>query len=128
VTDADVDDAIKRIADQNRSFAAKGEGAKAEPGDRVTVSFKGSIDARRSMAGPANIPVVIGSNTFIPGFEEQTAGHDGGRDAHPEGFVPEDYNQYGTGRKAGRIRNTATLIEAPQETRIDDEFAQDARS
>src|SRR6201994_4798147 len=43
VSDADVDEAIKRIADQNRSFAAKGEGAKAENGDRVTISFKGSI-------------------------------------------------------------------------------------
>src|SRR5271163_2594020 len=44
VTDADVDEAIKRIADQNRSFTAKGEGAKAETGDRVTINFKGSID------------------------------------------------------------------------------------
>ena len=39
VTDVEVDDAIKRIAEQNRTFAAKGEGAKAETGDRVTVSF-----------------------------------------------------------------------------------------
>jgi len=44
VTDADVDEAIKRIADQNRSYAAKDEGAKAENGDRVTISFKGTID------------------------------------------------------------------------------------
>ena len=44
VTDAEVDEAVKRIADQNRTFAAKGEGAKAETGDRVTISFKGTID------------------------------------------------------------------------------------
>src|SRR6266851_5290924 len=44
VSDADIDEAIKRIADQNRAFAAKAEGAKAETGDRVTISFKGSID------------------------------------------------------------------------------------
>src|SRR5438874_9976246 len=44
VSDVDVDQAIKRIADQNRGYAAKGEGAKAEDGDRVTVSFKGTID------------------------------------------------------------------------------------
>ena len=37
VSDADVDEAIKRIADQNRAFAAKGEGTKAETGDRVTI-------------------------------------------------------------------------------------------
>src|SRR5947208_10879133 len=44
VTDADVDEGIKRIADQNRAFAAKSEGAKAETGDRVTISFKGTIN------------------------------------------------------------------------------------
>ena len=44
VTDADVDEAIKRIADQNRSYAAREEGAQAETGDRVTISFKGTID------------------------------------------------------------------------------------
>src|SRR5437868_5534735 len=44
VSEADVDEAIKRIADQNRSYAAKGEGAKAESGDRVTINFKGTID------------------------------------------------------------------------------------
>src|SRR5579864_565227 len=44
VTDAEVDDAIKRIAEQNRTFAVKSDGAKAESGDRVTVSFKGTIE------------------------------------------------------------------------------------
>src|ERR1700744_1638080 len=44
VTDADIDEAIQRIADQNRTYAAKGEGAKAENGDRVTISFKGMIN------------------------------------------------------------------------------------
>src|SRR4029079_9791847 len=44
VTDADVDEAIKRIADQSRPYAAKSEGAKAENGDRVTINFKGTIN------------------------------------------------------------------------------------
>ena len=44
ITDADVDEAIKRLADANRSYAAKAEGAKAESGDRVKVNFKGTID------------------------------------------------------------------------------------
>src|SRR5882757_876950 len=44
VSDTDVDEAIKRIADQNKPYAAKSEGAKAENGDRVTISFKGSIN------------------------------------------------------------------------------------
>src|SRR5205814_510948 len=72
VTDADVDEAIKRIADQNRTYAAKGEGTKAETGDRVTISFKGTINGTPFDGGTGeNIQVTIGSNTFIPGFEEQ---------------------------------------------------------
>src|SRR6267154_1056793 len=75
VTDADVDEALKRIADQNRPYAAKDEGAKAETGDRVTISFKGSINGTPFEGGTGeNIQVTIGSNTFIPGFEEQLLG------------------------------------------------------
>src|SRR5690242_10331601 len=75
VTDADVGEAIKRIADQNRSYAAKAEGAKAESGDRVTINFKGTIDGTPFDGGTGEgIQVVIGSNTFIPGFEEQLVG------------------------------------------------------
>jgi len=75
LTDADVDEAIKRIADQNRAFAAKGEGAKAETGDRVTISFKGTINGTPFEGGTGEgIQVTIGSNTFIPGFEEQLLG------------------------------------------------------
>src|ERR1700742_792810 len=75
VTDAEVDDAVKRIADQNKAYAAKADGAKAESGDRVTVSFKGTVDGTAFEGGSAeNIPVTIGSNTFIPGFEEQLIG------------------------------------------------------
>ena len=44
VGESDVDEAIKRIADQSRPYTAKAEGAKAETGDRVTISFKGTID------------------------------------------------------------------------------------
>src|ERR1700760_4683601 len=75
VTDTEVEDAVKRIADQNRTFADKGEGAKAETGDRVTVSFKGSIDGTPFEGGAGeDMPVVIGSNSFIPGFEDQLIG------------------------------------------------------
>src|SRR5437660_5726396 len=72
VTDTDVDEAIKRIADQNRAYAAKTEGAKAETGDRVTISFKGTIDGTPFEGGTGeNIQVTIGTGQFIPGFEEQ---------------------------------------------------------
>src|SRR3954453_7693073 len=113
VTDADVDEAIKRIADQNRPFAAKGEGAKAENGDRVTVSFKGSIDGTPFEGGTGeNIQVVIGSNTFIPGFEEQLMGIATGETRTLKLSFPKNY--YASEKLAGQpaeFETTATLIE-----------------
>ena len=68
VTDADVDDAIKRLAEQNRNYAAKADGAKAETDDRVTINFTGSIDGTPFDGGTGEgIQVVIGTNKFIPG-------------------------------------------------------------
>ena len=75
VSDSDIDDAIKRIADQSRPYNAKSDGAKAENGDRVTINFKGSIDGTLFDGGTGEgIQVVIGAGQFIPGFEEQLIG------------------------------------------------------
>ena len=124
VTDADVDEAIKRIADQNRSFAAKGEGAKAETGDRVTISFKGTIDGTPFDGGAGeNIQVTIGSNTFIPGFEEQLIGIATGETRTLKVSFPKNYASEKLAGQPAEFETTATLIEAPQETKIDDEFA-----
>jgi trigger factor len=124
VTDAEIDDAIKRIAEQNRTFAAKGEGAKAETGDRVTVSFKGSINGTPFDGGTGeNIQVTIGSNTFIPGFEEQLIGIAAGETRTLKVSFP---NNYGNEKLAGQpaeFETSATLVEAPQEAVINDEFA-----
>src|ERR1700683_3430883 len=92
VTDAEVDEAIKRIAEQNRTFTPKGEGAKAETGDRVTISFKGSIDGTPFDGGTGeNIQVLLGSGTFIPGFEEQLLGVAAGGNRQLKGFFPRSY-------------------------------------
>jgi trigger factor len=124
VTDADVDEAIKRIADQNRSFAAKGEGAKAESGDRVTISFKGTIEGVPFDGGAGeNIQVTIGSNTFIPGFEEQLLGMATGETRTLKVAFPKNYASEKLAGQPAEFETTATLIEAPQETVIDDEFA-----
>jgi trigger factor len=124
VTEADIDDAIKRIADQNRSYAAKDEGAKAEAGDRVTVSFKGTIDGTPFDGGTSeNIQVVIGSNTFIPGFEEQLIGIAAGETRTLKVSFPKNYASEKLAGQPAEFETTATLIEAPQATVIDDEFA-----
>jgi len=124
VSDADIDEAIKRIADQNRSFAAKAEGAKAETGDRVTISFKGSIDGTPFDGGAGeNIPVNIGSNSFIPGFEEQLIGMAVGETRTLKVSFPKNYASEKLAGQPAEFETTATLIESPVDTEINDEFA-----
>jgi trigger factor len=124
VTDADIDEAIKRIADQSRAFAAKGEGAKADTGDRVTISFKGSINGTPFDGGTGeNIPVTIGSNAFIPGFEEQLLGMAAGETRTLKVSFPKNYASEQLAGQPAEFETTATLIEAPQDTEINDEFA-----
>ncbi|WP_448043842.1 trigger factor [Bradyrhizobium liaoningense] len=124
VTDTDIDDAIKRIADSNRTYAAKGEGAKAESGDRVTISFKGSINGEVFEGGTGEgIQVVIGSNTFIPGFEEQLIGIGANETRTLKVSFPKNYMNDKLAGQPAEFETTATLIEAPQDLAIDDEFA-----
>jgi trigger factor len=124
VTDSDVDDAIKRIADQNRTYAAKGEGAKAESGDQVTISFKGTINGTPFEGGTGeNIEVVIGAGQFIPGFEEQLLGIAVGETRNLKVSFPKNYASEKLAGQPAEFETTATLISAPQDATIDDEFA-----
>jgi trigger factor len=124
VTDADVDDAVKRIADQSRPYAARSEGAKAENGDRVTINFKGTIDGTPFDGGTGEgIQVVIGTGQFIPGFEEQLIGIGIGETRTLKVSFPKNYASEKLAGQAAEFETTATAVEAPGETRIDDEFA-----
>jgi trigger factor len=124
ITDADVDEAIKRLADANRGYAAKAEGAKAETGDRVKVNFKGTIDGVAFEGGTGEgIDVVIGSNTFIPGFEDQLVGIGVGETRTLKVNFPTNYLNNELAGKAAEFETTATAIEAPEDKVVDDEFA-----
>jgi trigger factor len=124
VADSEVDEAIKRIADANRAYADKGEGAKAATGDRVTVSFKGTIDGVAFDGGTGeDIPVVVGSGSFIPGFEDQLTGIGAGETRTIKVTFPDNYASDKLAGKPAEFETTATKIEAPQETALDDEFA-----
>jgi trigger factor len=124
VTEAEVDEAIKRIAEQNRPYAAKAEGAKAENGDKVTISFKGSIDGVPFDGGSGEgIAVVIGAGQFIPGFEEQLVGIGSGETRTLKVTFPKNYASEKLAGQPAEFETTATLIEAPGETEINDEFA-----
>jgi trigger factor len=124
VSDADVDEAIKRLAEGNRHYAAKADGAKAESGDRVTVNFKGTIDGTPFDGGTGEgIQVVIGSNTFIPGFEEQLIGIGAGENRTLKVSFPKNYLNDKLAGQAAEFETTATAVEAPEALTIDDEFA-----
>lgn len=124
VSDSDVDEAIKRIADSNRGYADKGEGAKAASGDRVTINFKGTINGEAFEGGTGEgIQVAIGSNTFIPGFEEQLIGIGVNETRTLKVSFPKNYMSEKLAGQPAEFETTATLIEAPQDLTIDDEFA-----
>lgn len=124
VSDSDVDEAIKRIADTNRGYADKGEGAKAASGDRVTINFKGTINGEAFEGGAGEgIQVTIGSNTFIPGFEEQLIGIGANETRTLKVSFPKNYMSEKLAGQPAEFETTATLIEAPQDITIDDEFA-----
>jgi trigger factor len=124
VTDVDIDEAIKRIADQNRSYVAKADGAKAEKGDRVTINFKGTIDGTPFDGGTGEgIQVVIGAGQFIPGFEDQLIGIASGETRIVKASFPKNYASEKLAGQAAEFETTATAVEAPEDTKIDDDFA-----
>ena len=91
VADEEVDQAVKTIADQNKPFAIQ-EGRKAEKGDRVVISFTGTIDGEPFEGGSGeDIPMLLGSDTFIPGFEEQLTGIAAGETRTVRASFPANY-------------------------------------
>ncbi|NWG23042.1 MAG: trigger factor [Pseudorhodoplanes sp.] len=124
VSDAEVEEALGRIADQNRPYADKGEGAKAAQGDRVTISFVGKIAGKPFEGGTGeDIAVQIGSGTFIPGFEDQLVGIGAGEQRIVKASFPANYMSEALAGKDAEFDVTAKSIEAPREVTIDDEFA-----
>ncbi len=124
VSDKEIEEAIGRIAEQNKDYAAKAEGAKAEAGDRATISFVGTVDGKAFEGGTAeDVPLVIGSGQFIPGFEEQVIGAKAGDELTVKVTFPEEYGVADLAGKAAEFAVKVASIEAPAETTIDDEFA-----
>jgi trigger factor len=124
VTDAEIDEAIGRIAEQNRPYLPKDASAPAVTGDRVTISFTGSIDGAPFEGGSGDdIPVLIGSNTFIPGFEEQLMGIKAGDARTVTATFPENYLKADVAGKTATFEVTAKSVDAPGAVTVDDAFA-----
>lgn len=124
VTEEEIDEAIGRIAEQNRPYNAKGEGAKVESGDRVMINFTGTIDGAPFEGGTGeDIGVNVGSNTFIPGFEDQLIGMGAGEGRTVKVTFPKNYLSEKLAGKDAVFEVTAKSIEAPGTVTIDDAFA-----
>jgi trigger factor len=124
VADAEVEDALKRVADANRPYAAKPAGGKAENGDRVTISFVGKVDGEPFQGGSGDDVVVqIGSGSFIPGFEQQLIGAAAGDKRTLNVTFPADYGNEKLAGKPAEFDVEVKAIETPQQVTMDDAFA-----
>ncbi|HET9815625.1 MAG TPA: trigger factor [Xanthobacteraceae bacterium] len=124
VTDAQINEALEKIAEQNRPFAAKAEGAKAEKGDRVVIDFAGRIDGAPFEGGTGgDVGVNIGAGTFIPGFEDQLVGMAAGATGVVKVTFPENYVNSQLAGKDVEFDVTVKSLEAPGKVTLDDSFA-----
>ena len=124
VTDAQVSEALDRIAEQNRPFAAKGEGGKVEKGDRVVIDFTGTLEGVPFEGGTGgDVGVNVGSGTFIPGFEDQLIGMTGGETRQVKVTFPSNYTNEHLAGKDAEFKVTAKTVEAPGTVAVDDAFA-----
>src|SRR5271166_6156768 len=124
VDDADVDAAIDRLAEERRTYTEKPEGAKAETHDRVTVDFTGTIKGVPFEGGEAkDIEAVLGSNSFIPGFEDQLLGVAAGDRRTIQATFPEAYAVRALAGQTGDFDVTVKAVAARETLAIDDEFA-----
>jgi len=124
VTDAEVDEGIARIVDQNKPYTVRPEGEKAAKDDRVTISYTGTIDGQPFEGGSGDdAAVLIGSNTFIPGFEDQLIGIAAGETRTLKVTFPEHYMKQDLAGKAAEFAVKAKSVETPGKVTPDDDFA-----
>jgi trigger factor len=124
VTEDEVKQALDNIAEQNRPFAPKAEGAKVEKGDRVVIDFTGKIDGVPFEGGTGgDVGVNVGSGTFIPGFEDQLVGMGAGEKRVVKVTFPANYGSAQVAGKDAEFDVTAKSIEAPGAVTLVDAFA-----
>ncbi len=124
VADAEVDEGLARIVEQNKPYSPRGAGEKAAKDDRVIISFAGTIDGEPFEGGSGDdAAVLIGSNTFIPGFEDQLIGIASGETRTLKVKFPEHYQAPHLAGKNAEFVVTAKSIETPGAVALDDDFA-----
>jgi len=125
VTDEDVEKEIERIRDRNSRLVAV-EDRPAASGDTVTIDFEGFIDGTAFEGGKGtDYDLVLGSGTFIPGFEDQLIGVSAGETKDVNVTFPEDYHSKELAGKPALFKVTVKEIKVKELPELDDEFAKD---
>ncbi len=122
--DASVDEALKNLASTAQVFDDRKKGTKSKEGDQVTIDFKGSVDGELFEGGTAeDYPLVLGSGSFIPGFEEQLTSVKAGDEVEVKVTFPAEYGAKHLAGKEAVFACTVKAVKAPKEAEIDDELA-----
>jgi trigger factor len=124
VTDEEIEERIRQIAEGSRSYEPREDGAAAENGDRIKISYVGKLDGEPFEGGSDDAAyLMLGSNRFIPGFEEQLVGIKVGDKKTIEVTFPEDYPAPNLAGKATTFDVEVFEVAAPGELVLDDAFA-----
>lgn len=125
VTDEEVDAEIKKLQEQQAELVLK-EDQPAENGDTVVIDFEGKVDGVAFDGGKGeNYSLELGSNTFIPGFEDQLVGHKAGETVEVKVTFPEEYHAEDLKGKDAVFETTIHEVKTKELPELDDEFAKD---
>jgi trigger factor len=122
--DSEVDEALASLAETAQNFESRKKGSKAKDGDQVVIDFLGKVDGEAFEGGAAeDYPLVLGSNSFIPGFEEQLVGVKAGEEKNVEVNFPEEYQAEHLAGKAAVFECTVKEVKEPKAAELNDELA-----
>ena len=119
-----VDEALANLAETAQDFDDRKKGSKAKSGDQITIDFLGKVDGEPFEGGAAeDYPLVLGSNSFIPGFEEQLLDSKVDQEIQVNVTFPSDYGSENLAGKAALFECKIKAIKSPKAMTISDELA-----
>lgn len=122
--DASIQEALDNLASTAQNFEDRKKGSKAKDGDQVVIDFVGKVDGEAFEGGSAeDYPLVLGSNSFIPGFEDGLIGVKEGDEKDVEVSFPDDYQAPNLAGKAAVFTCTVKAVKEPKPAEINDELA-----
>ncbi|RKQ71117.1 trigger factor [Litorimonas taeanensis] len=123
-TDADIDERLTELGQGQKTYKKKAKTAKAKKDDAVLIDFVGTIDGTEFEGGAMEgHQLVIGSGTFIPGFEDQLIGAKAGDELDVKVTFPENYQAADLAGKEAVFATKVHEVQGAKDAEIDDDFA-----